>query len=90
MLAVTHLPQVAACAHHHLKVAKNKSAQGTTSTVLVVQQDERVAEIARMLGGERATETTLAHAREMLGTATPSLVASPTPPAPSSNAARKR
>ena len=93
VLAVTHLPQVAACAHHHLKVAKNKSAQGTTSTVLVVQQDERVAEIARMLGGERATETTLAHAREMLGTAVPALTRTPTPPSDSSiapTAARKR
>ena len=93
VLAVTHLPQVAACAHHHLKVAKNKSAQGTTSTVLVVQQDERVAEIARMLGGERATETTLAHAREMLGTAALALTSAPTPPSDSSissTAARKR
>ena len=93
VLAVTHLPQVAACANHHLKVAKNKSAQGTTSTVLVVQQDERVAEIARMLGGERATETTLAHAREMLGTAALALTSAPTPPSDSSissTVARKR
>ena len=66
VLAVTHLPQVAACAHHHLKVAKRKSPAGTTSTVLAVQEEPRVAEIARMLGGERSTDTTLAHAREML------------------------
>lgn len=66
VLAVTHLPQVAACAHHHLKVSKRKSPQGTTSTVLAVQEEQRVAEIARMLGGERSTGTTLAHAREML------------------------
>ena len=69
VLAVTHLPQVAACAHHHLEVTKQKSPEGTTSTVLVAQGEQRVAEIARMLGGERATETTLAHAREMLHTA---------------------
>lgn len=69
VLAVTHLPQVAACAHHHLKVAKRKHAEGTTSTVQAVQGEPRVAEIARMLGGEKSTETTLAHAREMLGLA---------------------
>ena len=66
VLAVTHLPQVAACAHHHLKVSKRKSPEGTTSMVLAVQEEQRVAEIARMLGGERSTDTTLAHAREML------------------------
>lgn len=68
VLAVTHLPQVAAYADQHLKVAKNKNAKGTTSTVHEVVDDQRVTEIARMLGGERATETTLAHAREMLNT----------------------
>lgn len=66
VLAVTHLPQVAACAHHHLKVAKRRSPEGTSSTVLAVQSESRVAEIARMLGGEKSTGTTLAHAREML------------------------
>ena len=66
VLAVTHLPQVAACAHHHLKVAKSSDGQGTTSTVLPVTNEIRVNEIARMLGGERSTETTIAHAREML------------------------
>lgn len=66
VLAVTHLPQVAACANHHLKVSKRKSAAGATSTVSMVEGESRVAEIARMLGGERSTGTTLAHAREML------------------------
>ena len=66
VLAVTHLPQVAACAHHHLKVSKRKDSAGTTSTVVVIRDESRVAEIARMLGGERSTSTTLAHAREML------------------------
>lgn len=66
VLAVTHLPQVAACAHHHLKVAKRKSPNGSTSAVSTVQGENRVAEIARMLGGERSTQTTLAHASEML------------------------
>ena len=67
VLAVTHLPQVAACADHHLVVSKHRSAQGTHSRVDAVTQEDRVREIARMLGGEKISETTRAHAREMLG-----------------------
>ncbi|WP_312303698.1 DNA repair protein RecN [Pulveribacter sp.] len=66
VLAVTHLPQVAACADHHLVVAKHKGATETTSTVAPAEGEARVAELARMLGGERLSATTLAHAREML------------------------
>ena len=66
VLAVTHLPQVAAYANHHLVVAKKLIAGMTTSTVLPVTGDLRIAEIARMLGGEKPSSTTLAHAREML------------------------
>jgi DNA repair protein RecN (Recombination protein N) len=66
VLAVTHLPQVAACADHHLVVSKHSDAQGTASQVNPLSADERVNEIARMLGGEKLSETTLAHAREML------------------------
>jgi DNA repair protein RecN (Recombination protein N) len=69
VLAVTHLPQVAACADHHLLVAKQSSASGTSSSVTAVEGEKRVAEIARMLGGERLSVTTLAHAKEMLGDA---------------------
>jgi DNA repair protein RecN (Recombination protein N) len=66
VMAVTHLPQVASWADQHLVVAK-KSAKGvTTSNVGPVADEQRVAEIARMLGGERLSDTTLAHAREML------------------------
>ena len=66
VMAVTHLPQVAACADHHLVVAKQRQGQATLSTVALVQGESRVAEIARMLGGERLSSTTLAHAKEML------------------------
>ncbi|PHM20779.1 MAG: DNA repair protein RecN [Curvibacter sp. PD_MW3] len=66
VLAVTHLPQVAACADHHLVVAKQRQGQATLSTVAAVLGEQRVAEIARMLGGERLSGTTLAHAKEML------------------------
>jgi DNA repair protein RecN (Recombination protein N) len=66
VLAVTHLPQVAACADQHLVVAKQSDAKGPSSTVAGVLGEHRVAEIARMLGGERLSGTTLAHAKEML------------------------
>jgi len=66
VLAVTHLPQVAACADHHLVVSKHSDAQGTSSQVTALSVDARVNEIARMLGGEKVSDTTLAHAREML------------------------
>ena len=66
VLAVTHLPQVAACADHHLLVAKHSGASGPSSSVTAVQGEHRVGEVARMLGGERLSGTTLAHAKEML------------------------
>jgi DNA repair protein RecN (Recombination protein N) len=66
VLAVTHLPQVAACANHHLRVSKHSDAKETQSTVTPLSRDERVQEIARMLGGSQSTATSLAHAREML------------------------
>jgi DNA repair protein RecN (Recombination protein N) len=68
VLAVTHLPQVAACADHHLVVAKQLLGQSTVSSVTTVLGEQRVAEVARMLGGDRFLETTLAHAKELLQT----------------------
>ena len=66
VLAVTHLPQVAACADHHLLVAKQVQGPRTVSSVVVVQGAQRVSEVARMLGGERLSSATLAHARDLL------------------------
>jgi DNA repair protein RecN (Recombination protein N) len=66
VLAVTHLPQVAACADHHLVVSKQMQGQTTLSSVAAVTGEQRVGEIARMLGGEKLSSTTLAHAKEML------------------------
>jgi DNA repair protein RecN (Recombination protein N) len=68
VFCVTHLPQVAAKAHHHLRVNKQSSAHYTTSAVEHLDVAERVSEIARMLGGVKLTENTYSHAREMLGT----------------------
>ncbi|MDW5442625.1 DNA repair protein RecN [Polaromonas sp. SM01] len=67
VMAVTHLPQVAACADQHLMVAKRTDKGQTASTVEPVHSEQRVAEVARMLGGEKLSGTTLAHAKEMLG-----------------------
>ena len=81
VLAVTHLPQVAACADHHLVVSKRNSNGTTLSSVKLVSGEQRIAEIARMLGGERLSITTMAHAREMLesgGKNTHSVIRTPT------------
>ncbi|MBL0728178.1 DNA repair protein RecN [Piscinibacter sp. HJYY11] len=69
VMAVTHLPQVAACADHHFVVSKALRDGSTRSDVQPVSGEARVAEIARMLGGERQTGTTLAHAQELLSVA---------------------
>jgi len=66
VLAVTHLPQVAACADHHLVVSKQVENGQASSQVEAVRGEARVREIARMLGGESLSDTSLAHAREML------------------------
>jgi len=66
VLAVTHLPQVAACADHHFVVSKQTSTGKARSAVDAVAGETRVAEIARMLGGEKLSSTSLAHAQEML------------------------
>ena len=66
VLAVTHLPQVAACADHHFVVSKQLHDGATLSDVRSVGGEQRVAEVARMLGGERLSNTRLAHAQEML------------------------
>jgi DNA repair protein RecN (Recombination protein N) len=68
VMCVTHLPQVAAQAHHHLYVEKNNKTDITSSNVRLLTDEERVEEIARMLGGVTITANTLAHAKEMLST----------------------
>lgn len=66
VMAVTHLPQVAACSDQHLVVAKQTEKGKTFSTIQAVTGQARITEIARMLGGEKLSSATVAHAKEML------------------------
>jgi len=68
VLCVTHLPQVASQANHHFRVEKSSSGDQTSTAVIALNADERLEEVARMLGGVRITEQTRAHASEMIAT----------------------
>lgn len=65
VLCVTHLPQVAAQCHQHLFVSKFTEKDATFSKIETLDDDGRVTEVARMLGGVDMTEQTIAHAQEM-------------------------
>ncbi len=69
VLCVTHLPQVAAQAHRHVRVSKANDGATTRSAVVALDADARIQEIARMLGGIRITAETTKHARQMLASA---------------------
>ena len=69
VLCVTHLPQVASQGDNHFRVAKTSDRKTTETRVDVLNDEERVEEIARMLGGVRISQQSRDHAREMLGTA---------------------
>lgn len=66
VLAISHLAQIAARAHHHVVVRKSAVGTVTTADTMVVQDESRVVEIARMLGGDADREVSRAHARELL------------------------
>ncbi|MEM9384565.1 MAG: DNA repair protein RecN [Pseudomonadota bacterium] len=65
VLCVTHLPQVASQAHHHLRVTKQVKSGHTNTRLEALEHDDAINELARMLGGVEITATTRAHAREM-------------------------
>jgi len=69
VLAITHLPQIAARAHHHIVVEKGARGGITTADTFVVSGEERVAELARMLGGDSESALARAHARELVESA---------------------
>ena len=66
IFCVTHLPQVASQAHRHYRVEKNKQNGNTSTHVVTLSAEERLEEVARMLGGVTITEQALAHAGEMI------------------------
>lgn len=66
VISVTHLPQVAAQGHNHIKVSKFVSEGITNTDMTALDEKERIEEIARMLGGVKITQQTIAHAKEMI------------------------
>ncbi|UCG06094.1 MAG: DNA repair protein RecN [Desulfobacterales bacterium] len=66
VICITHIPQIAKFADHHLSISKHVSKGRTITAITPLSIDERYKEIARMLGGEKITDATLEHAKEML------------------------
>ena len=66
VICITHLPQIAQFGSHHFKIAKRVQKGRTRTSLTLLQGDERVKEVARMLGGVKVTKKTLDHAREMM------------------------
>jgi DNA repair protein RecN (Recombination protein N) len=66
VFSITHLPQVASKGDHHFKVYKDEGAAVTRTKMKQLNQDERVAELAEMLGGKSLSESAMAHARQLL------------------------
>ena len=66
MISISHLPQIAALADTHFAIRKSSDKKGTITSVERLHEDERIQELARLLGGVEVTETTRKHAKEML------------------------
>lgn len=66
IICITHLPQIAAFGDHHFRIQKTSDETSTYTSVAPLDEEETVAELARLLGGETITQTTLASARELL------------------------
>jgi DNA repair protein RecN (Recombination protein N) len=77
VLCVTHLPQVASQAHHHLRVTKLTDGRVTRTTLTELTADDRVEELARMLGGIEVTARARDHARDMLAAAAAAVTREP-------------
>jgi DNA repair protein RecN (Recombination protein N) len=88
VFAITHLPQIAARAHHHILVQKGAKGGVTTADIAVLDGDDRVEEIARMLGGDADSATSRAHAREQLAAASAATAVASAAPKPSGTSAR--
>ncbi len=66
VFSITHLPQVASKGKQQFKVFKEEGANGTTTQMKKLNADERISELAEMLGGKALSESALAHARQLL------------------------
>ncbi len=66
IICITHLPQIAACGKHNYRICKESDENGTFTKVEALSEEEKVHEIARLLGGVSITETTLMTARELI------------------------
>jgi len=66
ILCITHLPQIAACGDYNYRIFKESDEEKTFTTVEKLSENEKVSEIARLLGGTNITETTLQSARELI------------------------
>jgi DNA repair protein RecN (Recombination protein N) len=66
IICITHLPQLASAANHHFLIKKEKGENRTFTKIHALDKTERIKEIARMIGGTKMTDKTLAHAEEML------------------------
>ena len=66
LISITHLPQIAGQGAHHFKVFKEDKQQKTTTGIRVLDQDQRIAELAEMLGGKASSDAAFDHARQLL------------------------
>ena len=66
LLSITHLPQIAAKGDHHIKVYKEDVNEVTATHLKILDEEERIVEIAQMLGGKNVSEAAIANAKELL------------------------
>ena len=90
VLCITHLPQIASYADRHLTVRKEQGGDDTRTTVRLMSGDERLEELAEMIGGTKITATTRAQAQELLEVAASEFGKSPTPAAAKPPARRRK
>lgn len=66
IISITHLPQIAAKGTHHIKVYKEDEKDVTVTRLKALNEEERIVEIAQMIGGSQLTDASIAHAKELL------------------------
>jgi DNA repair protein RecN (Recombination protein N) len=66
VISITHLPQIAGMGKQHFKVYKTTENETTQSNIKVLKDQQRIVELAEMLGGDKTSESALAHAQSLL------------------------